>query len=292
MSEGFKKILADVNRLEISARIELFVLDATDIGGGILRFHAGTDKRTVPIVFQGNTYTPIPVSATGFEFRGKGELPRPKISFANVSGAFTSLVLSYRDLLGAKLIRKQTFSRYLDDQPDADSTAEFPEETFTIERKANENKLVVEFELGTPLDVDGVDLPMRQISALVCPWVYRSGECSFAQNIVVADILNNPLGQIAQHYRGLWQAKDAGGVDISYVLNDVVYLLSSGFKQFYILSVSQAVGAASLPPNPLIWKSDQCSKRLIGCKLRFDPLKVNKPLPYGGMPSSERLPEI
>jgi lambda family phage minor tail protein L len=105
---------------------------------------------------------------------------------SNVIGIITALVLAYDDLLGAKVTRKRTMSKYLDAvnftggvNPDADPDAEFPDDIYFIEHKVNENKYMVEFELSASFDVQGVKLPRRQIIQNICPWKYRGAECGY-----------------------------------------------------------------------------------------------------------------
>lgn len=179
-------ITSEIQKLTPSAIIELFVLDATALSGDVFRFHAGTNGLMQKIVWQGQTYDPFPVQANGFEYNGNGQLPRPKIVVANVTGAITAMVLLYQDLLGAKLTRKRTFAKYLDAvnfdggvNPTADATAEFADDIFFIDRKSNENRDIVEFELAAAFDVTGVKLPRRQIIQNVCPWRYRGSECGY-----------------------------------------------------------------------------------------------------------------
>ena len=51
--------------------------------------------------------------------------------------------------------------------------------TFPSDRKATENKILVEFELAVAFDVQGVQLPRRQIIQNVCPWKYKGPECGY-----------------------------------------------------------------------------------------------------------------
>lgn len=179
-------ITSEIQKLEPSAIIELFVLDATAIGSDVFRFHAGTNGLRQNVVWQGNTYMPFPVQASGFDMSGNGQLPRPKLVMANVTGAITLLVLQFEDMLGAKITRKRTLAKYLDAvnfpggvNATADATAEFPDDVFFIDRKVTENRDVVEFELAAAFDVAGVKLPRRQIIQNVCVWRYRGGECGY-----------------------------------------------------------------------------------------------------------------
>jgi lambda family phage minor tail protein L len=182
-----QSITSEIQKLAPSAVIELFEVDTTDLGGELLRFHAGTNGLLQRIVWQGNEFDPFPVKVSGFELSGSGSLPRPKLQVANVTGVITSLVLQYQDLLGAKVTRKRTLAKYLDavnfpggTNPTADPTAEFVDDVFFIDRKSTETRDAVEFELAASIDLQGVMLPRRQIIQNVCAWRYRGTECGYA----------------------------------------------------------------------------------------------------------------
>jgi phage-related protein len=66
------------------------------------------------IVWQGNRYSAMPIEAEGFEFSGAGSIPRPTVTVANITSILSSVINSYDDLIGAKVIRKKTFAKYLD----------------------------------------------------------------------------------------------------------------------------------------------------------------------------------
>lgn len=179
-------ITSEIQKLEPSAIIELFELDATAFGGDLLRFHAGTNGISQNVVWQGNTYMAFPVQASGFDYSGNGQLPRPKLQVANITGAISLLVLTYDDLLGAKVTRKRTLAKYLDavnfpggTNPSADPMAEFADDIFLVDRKVTENRDQVEFELSAAFDVAGIQLPRRQIIQNVCVWKYRGDECGY-----------------------------------------------------------------------------------------------------------------
>lgn len=181
-----QSITSEIQKLNPSAVVELFELDASTFGGDTYYFHAGTNDVKQNIVWQGQTYTAYPVEITGFTFVTGEQIPRPRMRVANVTGIITALVLAYDDLIGAKVTRKRTLAKYLDAvnfdggvNADADSTAEFPDDIYYIDQKVNENMNIVEFELAASFDVAGIKLPKRQIIQNVCPWVYRSSECSY-----------------------------------------------------------------------------------------------------------------
>lgn len=391
-------ITSEIQKLAPSAVIELFELDLTDLGDTVYRFHAGTNGLVANLVWQGNTYTRFPVEAEGFDISANGQLPRPKIRAANLSGALSLLAMTYGDLIGAKVTRKRTLKKYLDavnfparrnlllntenlaaaswvplaggtgsapvvttnaglapdgtmtaerivfalnggttstDQstigqavttvagqpyaeaiwiktedgsektirldfngtdgnspthtingnwkrisntlasaadtsryirlrlrgglgtsdsatvlvwggqfenaaavtdyqaigasfsqnPDADPTAEFPDDVFYIDRKSLENRDLLEFELSASFDVAGVKLPKRQVIQNVCPWLYRGEECGYAGTTYL-DANDQPVASSTQ---------------------------------------------------------DVCGKRLASCKARFG---ANGSLPFGGFPAA------
>ncbi|MEO1200890.1 MAG: phage minor tail protein L, partial [Pseudomonadota bacterium] len=51
----------------LDAKVELWTLDGTALGVGILRWTSGTADDQ-PVVFDGNTYPPTPIEADGFEW--------------------------------------------------------------------------------------------------------------------------------------------------------------------------------------------------------------------------------
>lgn len=182
-----EEITSEVQKLAPSAVIELFELDATALGlAELVRFHAGTNGLGNNVVWQGQTYTRYPVEITGFEISGQGQLPRPKMQVSNYLSSITSLLQQYEDLIGAKVTRKRTLAKYLDVvnftggvNVDADPAAEFPDDIFYIDRKSSENRILVEFELASSLDLAGVRLPRRQIIQNICVWQYRGAECGY-----------------------------------------------------------------------------------------------------------------
>lgn len=198
-----ESITSEIQKLEPSAIIELFVLDLTSLGGDVYYFHAGTNQLLQNITWQGQMYTRYPVEISGFEKSGSGQLPRPKAVISNALGSITSILLVYRDLIGAKITRKRTLKKYLDAvnfeggvNPDEDDTAAFSDDVFFIDRKINENKKFVEFELVASLDLAGVQLPRRQIIQNICIWEYRSAECSYTGTNYF-DVFNNPVASLA-----------------------------------------------------------------------------------------------
>lgn len=201
-------ITSEIQKLEPSAVIELFRLDLTFINAGLFYFHAGTNGLTENIVFNGITYYRFPIQATGFDFSGRGQLPRPKLVVANVTGAITGLVLLFQDLVGARLVRRRTMVKYLDAvnfdggvNATADPNAIFPDDVYYIDRKSGENRDIVEFELAAAFDLYGVQIPRRQIIQNLCVWKYRSADCGYTGTSYF-DENDQPVGSAAQDVCG------------------------------------------------------------------------------------------
>ena len=179
------KVFSSLQDINPSAIIELFTLQlSTALHGAntIYRFHAGSNlNANGKIVWAGNEYLRFPVQASGFSFQ-KGQLPRPKLIISNATGLISSILLTVNetttgnDLTGATVTRIRTLAKFIDavnfadgTNATADNTAEFPQEIYSIDRKATESREVVEFELAAPTDLAGVRIPGRQATRSIFP---------------------------------------------------------------------------------------------------------------------------
>lgn len=175
----------EIQRLNPSSVIQLFELsnygdDSTPSGYGysppdnVFRFTNVGD-----VSWRGQFYQALPCECSGFEFSGKGTLPRPRISISNVGGTIGQLLFLYGDLVGATLTRRRTLRRFLTAQTVNHPSLEFRPDMYIIARKVKENKQLIEFELLSALDQENVFLPKRQILASACTWLYRGSECGY-----------------------------------------------------------------------------------------------------------------
>ena len=180
-------IVSNLQNTNPSAIIELFTLQLDNSLHGattIYRFHAGSSlKDNGEIVWAGNSYQRFPIKAEGFAFR-QGQLPRPTLTVSNSLGTITAILLSVNtttagnDLTGATVTRIRTLARFLDavnfpgdinPYGTPDSTAEFPQEIYKIDRKSAENREVVQFELASVFDLAGIRAPNRQCTRTEFP---------------------------------------------------------------------------------------------------------------------------
>jgi len=144
--------------------IELFTLDATNIGYSIYHFTNSQPPATGNISFGNVVYNSYPVLASGFDTSGDGSQSKPKITVSNLNQAFSFALLSMGDLVGTKVTRIVTFTDFLDGMPSADSSQHFPISVYFIEQKMSQDKTAVTWQLCSPIDRLGVRLPRRQVT--------------------------------------------------------------------------------------------------------------------------------
>jgi lambda family phage minor tail protein L len=179
------------------ALIELFELDLSVQGGGYFRWHNGSNEFGTDVIWNGLAYSRLPVEASGFDISGAGKLPRPTLRVGNVNQMVGNLARQFNDILGCKVIRRRTFAKYLDaanfvnGNPTADPYAEFPIDVFYVNRKSQEDKEMIVWELVSALDLQGVSIPKRQIIANNCPWVFppssKHPECPYTGGLTTCD---------------------------------------------------------------------------------------------------------
>lgn len=193
-----QSIQEQLQSLEPSAIIELFQLELTAAVNGVdstLYYHAGTNELTSDVVFNQITYTAFPIEVDGFEVTSKGTLPRPSMKVSNANNSISALIVLYNPLQ-AKVTRIRTCKKFLDaanfasGNASADSTAKFEDEVWYIDRVANENTQLVEFELTSRLDLTNLALPRRQVLEH-CPWQYKGEECGY-KGSASFDLNDNP----------------------------------------------------------------------------------------------------
>ena len=298
------------------------------------RFHAGINQEGISkeggekvygVKWQGNVYISVPLETESFEARGDGRLPRPLIRFANIEGFFSAAAREYGDFVGAKVIRKRTFAKYLDSENwpkvdgkhmnplsatgEGDPNSHLPDDMFFVNRKLSENKNLLEYELVSLLELEGVYLPARIVLSNYCSWVYRSPECGYGHNhssrveqvrsgLPVADREDNLLAEtwtnigtnnqkrsFSSETSQLWRS------GINYKKNDFIFLTSGKrldrrddptqtsylLRMFYVCKEDHVASLETHPfYNKELWAQDQCSKTVHGCKLRHDPKNTNE----------------
>ena len=193
---------SDLQKLSVTGLVTLYELDATKLGAGIMRWHGhvsfedwqiiNPDVTTVKsdIIWQGQTYSPIPIQSDGLEMRGDGRASTPSLVLANningVQGAISAMCLQFDDFSGAKLTVINTLAKYLDAVNFGDGNPqaanEYRKQLWYVEQKTSENASAVTFELSNPIDFEGARIPTREITSY-CHWAvhgrYRGEECGY-----------------------------------------------------------------------------------------------------------------
>jgi len=116
----------ELQKINPSAKIQLFefhLVQAIHGSSDVKRFYSGVGTNDFNnIVFQGNTYLPIPMEANGFEYAAtRTKLPRPTVRISNLNSNFTALMIAANtvtpknDLNNCKFVRIVTMMKYLDD---------------------------------------------------------------------------------------------------------------------------------------------------------------------------------
>jgi len=216
-----QKINSELFSLEPTALLEFFVIhyDYVETPTDKLYVHGGTNGINGSVYWQGIEYLPFPIQSSGFESKGDGSLPRPKLAISNQDFFVSNLVRRYNNLVGAKVIRKRTFAKFLDNQNfsdgknpygAADSTAGLEDQVFFILRKSSENRAIVEFELASPLELDNVTFPKRSVMARYCGFHYRGNGCKYMgppiadeNDMLLRVPLNLKAGLIRRYYTGM-----------------------------------------------------------------------------------------
>lgn len=293
---------------EFGQIVVLFELDLTALGGSVLRFTSSANG-TTSIVFDGNTYVPIPVEADGFKKDSDGAFPVPKLRISNVTFATQSAIQGFNDLVGGKLTRIRTARKFLDDGIDPDPTAKFPDDVYFVDRKTAHNKVFVEWELKTAMDHEDKFLPGRQILRDSCSHIYRTWNGSEFDNTNATcpytDFQSSDIevlaGDIYQLPAGHGRVYDVGQTIIvsGFTLggnNGTKTVLTFIEDQITVnesLSIEAAGGEVNIGSYfdisgnvELLPENDHCGKKLSSCRLRFTQ---NGVLPTRAFPGVQRV---
>ena len=216
-------ITADYQSLEPGNKVRLIEVDGSTFGvDDVLRFHAynlphteeeiaaaGGDEsklKAKSIWWQGEEYAAWPYQIEGLEASTEGNSAQPTLTVADIESKITALCLAYDDMLQAKVTIHDTLAQYLDaaNYPEGNPAADPQQEklkVFYIDAKDSETHEVVAFKLSSPMDLQGLMIPTRQLHSL-CTWCirnkYRSGDgCDYAGTRYF-DKHNNPVDDPSQ----------------------------------------------------------------------------------------------
>jgi lambda family phage minor tail protein L len=273
--------------------VELF--DFTLPSGTLVHLFKGLEDGTTSIYFPSkdgselNEYIAMPLELTGVEVTSSGASNRPTLSMANIPSLTRTLasnettledikegeveallsgegIYTNEDFLGTVVEYRSTLTSYLKEEGDVASfPVEFPSHRFVLDRVSSENNILVQFELATVFDLEGVKLPYRQINGRYCPWQYQG------------HALSNQGGctwPLDSHGRFFDKNDDVLAVPPTYnnsakTAGTNVKTITNGHTQIW-----QAVRDVPANKDPqthgAYWKRlDVCGKLISSCKVRF-----------------------
>ena len=198
-----------------SGLVTLFELE---IDGVYAYFHAGVDETLGSVQFVSrdgtaiNTYTPLPIEIEGMEIQADGAQSRPTITMANVTTAFKDALggLTNKDLIGKKLVRRQTFRKFLvggsSESTVGTPPTEFPIRQYIVDRISSETGKLISFELASPFDLENIQIPRRVVVGKYCSWAYQGfhsdppyGACTWPLNAKIQMSNSTGTGTV-DHY--------------------------------------------------------------------------------------------
>lgn len=299
--------------------IQLF--EITLPSDSIAYLHKGLDEGVESIFFpnkQGtaiNEYSTIPIQITGVKTTASGAMARPILAMANVPALTRNQasneelgpdilaeegINANEDLIGMRINYRVTLGKYLSASAGETPTApvEFPSQTYVIDRVTSENNLVVEFELASPVDVEGVQIPARNVIGRYCPWKYqgyyldRDGGCVWdldsrnrfytrSNSTIDTSSINTWSSDNSTYVAGT-------RVKTEETVNDINYV-----------RIWEALTDVPINRSPTVSKSywkriDVCGKLIESCKVRFQEVvdgetDTNARLPFGGFPGTRKI---
>jgi len=260
---------SDFQKLYVDGLIQLFELDASALGAGILRFHGhisyqdwqriysaigsngaigsdlinmgktyDTSKEKVwvrQIIWQGQAFEPIALQCDGLEMRSDGKASAPTLTLANnfqgIQGAISAYCLQFKDFVGVKLKVITTLAKYLD-------AINFSEGNPSAQDEAKEQLWYIEQKTAESAEQVTFEL----------------------SNPIDFEGLKIPIRQISNYCQWEYRSEECGWTGVSYFTNK-----------------------DQPTDNPAF---DGCSRRLSGCECRYGKGNV---LRFGGFPASSMI---
>ncbi len=264
------------------------------------------DDGTDTVEFGQKEYLAIPIELTGIEAKASGALARPSLSVANLpvltknkgdkettleeitSGTIGNLDVPFDsnyELIGTRVTHRHV---YLSDcNTNTASPAQFPSHTYYIDRIESENALSVTFELASPLDVEGVKIPHRNVIGQYCSWRYQGrvlghgGGCTWRYK------------ESEQH--SFFRSDDtkitgtinAWSNSVNYTVGNIVKTTHGTTQEVQIWEAVFNNTNKNPDTQRKYWKRiDLCGKTLNSCKIRFQGATVDISSITKGSPST------
>ncbi len=200
MQDIHEESLNESVKSEQSPRVVLWEIDLTVQGGERYFFCNELNEKGEAVTWQGRQYQAYPIDGSGFEMNGKGSSARPSLTVSNLFGLVTGMAEDLQSLVGATVVRRRVYARFLDavnfvaGNPEADPEQELSDR-WVVEQMSELTAMTASFVLATPTETDGALFPGRIMLANTCMWDYRGDECGY-NGPAVADEFDNPTTDI------------------------------------------------------------------------------------------------
>lgn len=162
--------LVQLFELEYAKDQFLYVHPGLDDDLSVLQMRDFTNNSTI------RDYIAVPIKAEGFEQKQDGSQPRPTLTIANATTAFSGGIgtTNYDSLLGLRVIRRLTLKKFLyGESGDASPPVEYVRQVWYVDRIKSKSKVSLVLELASPFDLTGIQLPGRFVVANRCPFMFQ-----------------------------------------------------------------------------------------------------------------------
>ena len=160
MQDIHEESLNESVKSEQSPRVVLWEIDLTVQGGERYFFCNELNEKGEPVTWQGREYQAYPIEGSGFEMNGKGSSARPSLTVSNLFGLVTGMAEDLQSLVGATVVRRRVYARFLDavnfvaGNPEADPEQELSDR-WVVEQMSQLTAMTASFVLATPTETDG-----------------------------------------------------------------------------------------------------------------------------------------
>ncbi|AQZ87009.1 phage minor tail protein L [Escherichia coli] len=196
MQDIHEESLNESVKSEQSPRVVLWEIDLTVQGGERYFFCNELNEKGEAVTWQGRQYQAYPIDGSGFEMNGKGSSARPSLTVSNLFGLVTGMAEDLQSLVGATVVRRRVYARFLDavnfvaGNPEADPEQELSDR-WVVEQMSELTAMTASFVLATPTETDGRCFLVASCWRTPVCGITGGDECGY-NGPAVADEFDNP----------------------------------------------------------------------------------------------------
>ncbi|EOT7006588.1 TPA: phage minor tail protein L, partial [Escherichia coli] len=153
MQDIHEESLNESVKSEQSPRVVLWEIDLKAQGGERYFFCNELNEKGEAVTWQGRQYQAYPIDGSGFEMNGKGSSARPSLTVSNLFGLVTGMAEDLQSLVGAAVVRRRVYARFLDavnfvaGNPEADPEQELTDR-WVVEQMSELTAMTASFVLA------------------------------------------------------------------------------------------------------------------------------------------------